>query len=87
MGKLLINLQLFLLIITGLLRDINDEVEYTKKEIYVPKKTITEYFVNIVVVGLKDKINIIYYEFNKYFEMKISSERFSDVNYTECMRC
>lgn len=87
MEKVLINLQLFLLIITGILRDANNETEYIEKEIYVLRKTIIAYFIDITIIKLKEKINIIYYEYNKYFKMKISSEGFSDVNYIECMRC
>ena len=90
MEKLLINLQLFLLIITSLLKDINDETEHTKNEIYVMKKTIIGYFINITIIKLKEKINNIYFEYNKYFKMKILSEKynkFSDINYIECMKC
>ena len=72
MEKLLINLQLFVLITIGLLRDVNEEIEYSEEEIYVPRKNITYY----KVTGyFKAKILSRIYN------------RLLDINYIECMRC
>ena len=93
MERLLTNLQLFLLVITGLLRDTSDvceEIEYSEQENPAVIKTVINCFMDIVLIDLRDRVNILYYKLNEYFEMKISSEkynRFSDVNYIECMRC
>lgn len=72
MEKLLINLQLFILITIGLLRDVNEEIEYNEEEIYVPKSNIIYY----KTIGyFKTKILSRIYN------------RLLDINYIECMRC
>lgn len=95
MEKLLINLQLFLLVITGLLRDVSEvceEIEYSDQENSVVIKTLTNCFMNIVLVNLRNMVDIFYVPERdyRYIKVKVSSERynrFSDVNYIECMRC
>lgn len=93
MERLLTNLQLFLLIITGLLRDTSEvceELKYNKQEKSITIKTVINYFENIILIDLRNRVNIIHYKLNRNFKMKISSERydrFSDVKYIECMRC
>lgn len=72
MEKLLINLQLFILISIGLLRDVNNEIEYSEEEIYVPKRNNIYY----KMIGYF-KIKILSRIYN----------RLLDINYIECMRC
>lgn len=95
MEKLLTNVTLLLLIITGLLRDtseICEDIEYNEKVVGGTIKTVINYFEDIVLINLRTVMDILYVpEGNcRLIKMKIPSERynrFSDVNYIECLRC
>ena len=95
MERLLTNIMLLLLVITGLLRDTSEvceEIEYNEEIVVGTIKTVINHFENIVLINLRKTVNIFYVPKRDYksIKVKVSSERhnrFSDVNYIECMRC
>lgn len=95
MERLLANITLLLLVITGLLRDASEvceEIEYNEEVAIGTIKTVINHFENIVLVNLRNMVDIFYVPERdyRYIKVKVSSERyirFSDVNYIECMRC
>ena len=95
MEKLLANIMLLLLVITGLLRDASEvceEIEYNEEVAVGTIKTVINHLENIVLINLRKIVNIFYVPKRdyRYIKAKVSSERhnrFSDVNYIECMRC
>lgn len=96
MGKLFANLQLVWVIAISLL-DITEVCEKDEcNEVVIKRTANITYFVEVVIMGLRNKVDDylcscegLRKKFN-YFKVKILSgniNRFSDINYIECLLC